>query len=411
MIMLRRKNIVGLVLCTLILSASVPLLLGIQQTPATVFGGDMVAVSQVNSSVSLNITILDSIKNQTNVEAASAEISCFSVIDGSPVVVRGVILEDFLEIEGSSLVRGEAQNTERFAVIGRRLSETLGLDLGDRFLLIGSSNPAMFQMEINAVYEGPYSEDELLIPLSYARKMAGIGGDSVLYIRVKTTNQTEFIENLGLQEQPVVVTTPGGDVTPVNADISEEEREMLQLAIRYMDNSQFKATNGSYVSVFVQEGGNSIKVVVGTFIVLDGALAFIGSAAIVSRAIIERRHEIGIISAIGANRGYIRKAIVKDVFILSLVASSLGVVLGFLLVKFIEHQNLLLMFGETIHAVIDPYILSAIFISSVAIHTISGMIVESLMSKIKPKDLMQETEKIEREADAPALDRVLEVNI
>ncbi len=409
MMMLKMKNIAGLVLCTLILSASIPLLLGIQETPQTVFGGDMVAVSQVNSTVVLNESMVHTLRNQTNVIAASAEISCFGVISGSPVLIRGVFLDHFLEIEGSWLSSGAVDDISRFAVIGRRLAENTGLGVGDRFLLTGSTVSAMYQLEVSAVFSGGNSEDEMLVPLAYARKMAGLSRDSVLFIRVKTDNQTALVETLQEQEQPVVVTTSAGTVTPINTQLTEEERLQQQLAIKYLDTAQFRASNGSYVSMFVREGASSIKVVVGTFIVLDGALAFIGSSAIVSRAIIERRYEIGIISAVGANRNYIRKIITRDVFLMSVLASFMGVVLGYALAWTVEDQGVLVMFGETIHAVIDPYILTGIFILSVTIHTSSGLVMESTMSKLKPRSLMQETETVGREAQAQPMEELLEV--
>lgn len=409
MMMLKMKNIAGLVLCTLILSASIPLLLGIQETPQTVFGGDMVAVSQVNSTVVLNESMVHTLRNQTNVIAASAEISCFGVIRDNPVLIRGVNLDHFLELEGSWLSRGTVNDTSRFAVVGRRLAENAGLDVGDRFLLTGSTVSAMYQLEVSAVFNGGNSEDEMLVPLAYARKMAGLSEDSVLFIRVKTDNQTALVETLQEQEQPVVVTTSGGTVTPINTELTEEERLQQQLAIKYLDTAQFRASNGSYVSMFVREGASSIKVVVGTFIVLDGALAFIGSSAIVSRAIIERRYEIGIISAVGANRNYIRKIITRDVFLMSVLASSIGVVLGYALAWAVEDQGVLVMFGETIHAVINPYILGGIFFLSVAIHTTSGLVMESTMSKLKPRSLMQETETVGRETQAQPMEELLEV--
>ncbi len=384
-----------------------PLLLGIEATPRTVFGGDMVAVSQVNSSVKLNASLVAELKEQPNVQAASGEITCFTVIQGYPTVVRGVDIDDFLELENSTLIRGEVPDKNRFAVIGKRLANKVGLDVGDRFLLTGSSNSAMFQMEIDAVYSGRYSEDELLVPLSYARKMAGLSVDSVLFIRVKTNNQSALMEGLETSEQPVVVTTSQGTVTPVNTNISEEDRLKQQWAIKYLDTARFKASNGSYVSLFIQEGANSIKVVVGTFIILDGILAFIGSAAIVSRAVIERRNEIGIISAIGADRNYLRRMIARDIMILSILASLTGVLLGYLLVMFIEDQGLMLMFGETIHAVMDPYILLGIFTLSVVIHVFSGLIIGGILTKARPRSLMQETEMLEREEGSPTLESVL----
>lgn len=407
MFLLKKKNIAGLILCTLVLSASVPMLLGIEATPGSVFGGDMVVLSQVDSSQSLDASLVNELKAQPNVEAASAEISCFTIINNFPVVVRGVNLDDFLEIENSNIIRGEVEDQDHFAVIGKKLAENIGMDIGERFLLTGSSSPAIYQMEIDAVYESRYSEDEMLVPLEYARKMAGLGDNSVLFIRVRTTNQAALVEELEESDAPVIVTDSAGEITPVNSELTDEELALQQLAIQGMDLSSFKDSNGSYVSLFIQEGTNSIKIVVGTFIILDGALAFIGSAAIISRAIIERRNEMGIISAIGANRNHLRKMIIRDILIFSTLASLTGVILGYVLISIIEDQGWLLMFGETVHPVINPYIMGGIFAISVIIQVLSGLVMGNMMTKARPKSLMQETEKMDREDDAPELDEVL----
>jgi len=410
MMLLRKKTILGLVLCTLVLTASVPLLLGIESTPKTIFGGDMVAVSQVNSSVSLNASLAEELKEQPHVTAASAEITCFCVIKDQPIVVRGVNLDDFLEIENSMIIDGQVDNPDRFAVIGKRLAGRISLDIGDRFLLTGSSSSAFFQLEISAIYAGNYSEDELLVPLSYARKMAGLSEYDALFIRVKTTNQTALVEELVTQEQPVIVTNSAGSTTSVNTNISEEEKIQQQLAIKYLDTARFKASNGSYVSMFVQEGTNSIRVVVGTFIILDGALAFIGSAAIISRAIIERRNELGILSAIGANRRQIMKMILRDLLLISTVASLSGVILGYLVVTWVEDAGLLLMFGETIHATINAQLLVALCAISICIHVCSGLLVGSALTKARPRSLMQDSDIMQKEDQSPTLDAVLGVD-
>ena len=68
---------------------------------------------------------------------------------------------------------------------------------------------------------------------------------------------------------------------------------------------------------------------------------------------------------------------------------------------------MLQMFGETIHAVMDPQILAGIFAASVIIHLSSGMIIENMLSSGKPRELLQETEKVEREADAQPIEDLL----
>jgi hypothetical protein len=48
-----------------------------------------------------------------------------------------------------------------------------------------------------------------------------------------------------------------------------------------------------------------------------------------------------------------------------------------------------------------------IFLASVLIHTLSALAIENMMGNIKPRELLQETEKAEREANAPALAEVM----
>ena len=411
MMLLKKKTIIGLFLCTLVFSSSVPLLMGIQASPEEVFGGDVITLSQVNSSVVLNASLAEELTDENNTDLASAEIYAFSVIKDQPVIVRGVNLDDFLAIENAEIIDGNGNISELygFTVVGKSLSKRADLEVGDKFVLTGSSNPAVYQLEVDAIYDGEMGSDDLLIPLSRARKIAGLGKDSVSVIRVKTTNQTALVENLESKDQPVIISNPTGPSTVVNTNISDEERQQQSLAIKYLDTSKFKTSNGSYVSLFVQEGESSIKVVIVTFLFLDGALIFIGAMAILARAIIERRSDIGILSALGADRKYIRFQIIKDILVISIPASFLGVIGGYFIVKFVESSGLLLMFGQTVTPLLSTNILVGIFVATVTICIVSGIIINEAIMRATPQKMIQDSDKVGEENNVRSLIAILEV--
>ena len=51
----------------------------------------------------------------------------------------------------------------------------------------------------------------------------------------------------------------------------------------------------------------------------------------------------------------------------------------------------------------------AIFGVSVLIQVLSGLVMGNMMTKARPKSLMQETEMMFREGDAPSLDSILNI--
>lgn len=411
MMLLKKKTIIGLFLCTLVFSSSVPMLMGIQATPGEMFGGEVITLSQVNASVSLNASLAAELNGDNSSAMASAEIYAFSVVKEQPIIVRGVDLDDFLALENGTIIEGNITNPASFTVVGKDMARRTDLVVGDRFVLTGSSNSALFQLKVDAIYDSTTGGDDLLIPLSRARKIAGLGPNEASVIRVKTDNQTALVQDLEDTEQQVVISNPEGPSTPINTDmnISDEDLEAQRLAIKYLDTEQFKSQNGSYVSLFVQEGESSIKIVIVTFLFLVGALTFIGSTAIMARAIIERRSDIGILSAIGADRRYIRRQITKDILIISVPASVMGVAGGYAIVKFIAGMDLLMMFGQTITPLLTPKILAGIFTATIIICISSGIFINEAIMKATPQKMMQDSDKADEGMGAWTLGELLEV--
>lgn len=407
--LLQRKIIIGMVLCIMLFSASVPILMGIKSSPETVFRGeDTITLSQTNTQTALRASLAAQLNEQDFVEVASPEIFAFSYIRNrqngkyEPVVVRGVDPGNFLEIEEAEVVEGDYRGN--FMLVGQGLSRRLDMKIGHSVTITGSTSPAILELTVSGIFSTEkISNDQILVPLSYARKLMGLGKDDVLAIRVKTDNQQALMDFLTLHDYSVVVNVEGSAPIAVNENKTYEEQIAEEFAFKYTEPSKFSASNQSFVSTFIQKGTTTVGVVVFGFIGLNAILTFIGITAILSRAVIERKKDIGVLAAIGADKRAIQLILLKDLLIISTVAAGIGVALGFVTASVVQNLNLIIAFGHTIQPTIDLLLFIITFFVAIGISCISGLLVNSVVLTAKPSTLMKETEALEEMEEVETL--------
>jgi ABC-type lipoprotein release transport system permease subunit len=400
-VLIQKKIIIGMVLCIMLFSASVPILMGIRSSPDTVFRGeDTITLSQTNTETSLRASLAVQLNDQNFVEVASPEIYAFSYIRNKnngryePVVVRGVNPDNFLDIEEAELLEGDYDGS--FMLVGQGMSRRLEFEIGDSVTVTGSTAPALLELTVSGIFStDKISNDHILVPLSYARKLMGLGKDDVLAIRVKTDNQQALMDFLTLHEYSVVVNVGGSAPIAVNENKTYEEQIAEEFAFKYTEPSKFSASNQSFVSTFIQKGSTTIGVVVFGFIGLNAILTFIGITAILARAVIERKKDIGVLAAIGADKRAIQIILLKDLLVISTVASGIGVALGFVTASIVQNLNLIVAFGHTIQPAIELSLFIITFFVAIAISCISGLLVNSVVLTAKPSTLMKETGALE----------------
>jgi ABC-type lipoprotein release transport system permease subunit len=371
-------------------------------------GEDILTISQTNVSTPILTNLAYELEDEDIVEVASPEVYAFSYTisrkDGhlEPVIVRGVDPGKFLEIEDASMQEGGYH--DNFMLVGSGLSKRLGIKVGQSLTLTGSTTPALLEMTITGIISSKTSSnDQILIPISCARKLMDLGNDDVLIIRVKTDNKQNLIDYLTDHDYTLVVTGKDGIPIPVNYDETYEEQIALELAIKYSDPEGFSATNQSFVSTFVQRGSGTIGVVVLGFIALNAILSFIGITAILARAVIERRKDIGILAAIGADKKAIYLLLLKDLLIISIISSGIGVVIGFISAEIVKNLGLIVAFGMTIQPTIELSLFIITFFVAIIIGCTSGLMVSSIILTEKPSKLIQEIEDKEEVAETETL--------
>jgi ABC-type lipoprotein release transport system permease subunit len=397
----------------MLFSVSVPILMGVKSSPDSMFKGeDVITLSQTNVNTPIRVSLAQKLNEEDFVEVASPEIYAFSYILNrkgkgyEPVIVRGVAPEDFLQIEDARLLEGNYN--DNFMLIGEALSNRLGIEIGDPVTVTGSTTPAIIELTVTGIFSSPTSSNnQILVPLNYAGKLMRIGKGDVLTIRVKTDDQDKLIDFLTEQEYSVVVSTGGGVSIPVNQNETYEERIAKELALKYTDVDRFSASNQSFVSTFVQKGSDTVGVVILGFIALNAILTFIGITAILARAVIERRKDIGILAAIGADKRAVYLVILKDLLIISTISSGIGVFIGFISAEIVNNLGLIVAFGITIQPTIDLTLFIITFFVAILIGASSGLLASSIILTERPSMLMREiedeTDILEQETLAEAI--------
>lgn len=407
--LIQKKNIIGMVLCIMLFSASVPILMGVRSSPDSMFRGeDVLTLTQTNTNTPLRASLAQTLNRLDFVEVASPEIYAFSYIiskktgEYEPVLTRGVEPEYFLEIEKASMIEGGYG--DNFMLIGESLSKRLGIQVGDSITITGSTTPAIVESTVSGIFSSKTaSNDQLLLPLSYARKFTGLGEDSVIIIRVKTNDQEMLIDFLTTEEYSVVVSGGGGTPISVNENKTYEESIAEELAFKYLDPDKFSTSNESFIGTFVTKGAGTVTIVIFGFISLNALLTFVGITAILARGVIERKKDIGILAAIGADKKTIYKLLLKDLLIISIIASGVGVGIGFITAQIVQDQGLIVAFGHVIQPAIDLTLFIVTFFVAIIIGCTSGLLVSSIILAEKPSSLMREIEDVEEAEEKETL--------
>ncbi len=420
--LLKKEAFLWITLCSILFCASIPVLVGVSLGPTSIFSSpDIVVLTQSSRDTPLDVNLAYGLGEQDFITNVSPEIYAFtSTVNAhtgveEPILVRGVLPESFLELERGYVFSGNYYSNESFILLGEVLSERLGYGVGDRMTITGSLNPAFFEVTVTGIYRAETSvDDEMLVPLDLSRKMAGLTTNSILSIRIRTTDYGAL--NSYLIQNILNVDIGGGDSgTGTNGGTTDGntsyEQEVAQdLALKYFKPSHLNETSDSFISTFIQKGSGSIGIVITGFIVLNAVLIFMGISSIFLRGLIERRHDLGVLSAIGASKLNIQILLFKDILLMSLLATGIGVTVGVATAYFISESNLLLAFGHVVRPIINLDLVLIMVAASMAIAVSSGVLGTAWQLSKAPQDLIHGRDVLQPEGDMDGLVSLLEVS-
>jgi ABC-type lipoprotein release transport system permease subunit len=382
----------GLLLCAAVLAASFPLLLGVETNFGRVLYGEGVnAITPVGSGAPLNLTFASSIAGQPWAEVVSPEVFAFASFRGEPLVARGVLPQEFLELEGADLSEGLLTGGD-FALAGERLAGRLGLSPGSEGVLTGSERPSLAVVEVTGVFRtaGP-AADELMIPLPLARKMASLGADELSAIRVRTSDREAMLDFLEATGLALSVSNAAGTVhVGVEPDGGLDGR---LTALVFLHPELWTELGRSYVGAFAEQGLNGVRVVILAFLILLGTLGVAGIFAVVWRATAEASRSLGILRVLGARRRTLTALLLREFAATGSVAIVAGVLIGHLVAAATGGFGAFLLFSHTVQPSFDPLVSVAIFAISLASVCVACLVTSASLSRKPPRDLIAMTEQ------------------
>lgn len=390
--LIRRNTAAGLILCIALLAASIPLLMSIGSfTQESFFGENVYSITPVSNSDPIKLDLAELLENESWIENVSPEVYAFCIVKDQAVVVRGVEPYSFLRIEKATLMEGEIP--ENFLLAGEGISNRLPLERGQPLVLTGSTSPRIIQLSLSGIFKSSSpSNDELLVSLEDGWRISPVGKGSVLSIRVQTDDYDRLVSFLNGTKIPMVV-GDGSTTKVLNTNKTFDSR----LATLLFQHPGLGGRKGvAHTSVFIQQAGNSVRAVVLAFIILNSLLIVFGMVAVLARGLIEKRGDMGILSAIGATKGKIRSILLFDLLKISLLASSVGLVFGILLAYLIGSHNLILLFGHGIEPLFSLEMIAMLFLLGMVLSFAICVVIYELLHRKRPLSLILSAEEMEK---------------
>ncbi len=195
MVILSRKIALPIFVLFILFTSMFISLVSIYYMPERIMGAnDVYVLTSANDNnpirSNLNIGIAYGLENMSYIEAVSPEIFVFTVLKNQPVTVRGVIFKNFLKLENGHLIEGSIPHELSGALVGCNVAHKLHINVGDKFALYGSFTSSIAEINVTGIYRtGSSPDDEILVSLPTARKLAGIQKGDVSVIRVKTQDE------------------------------------------------------------------------------------------------------------------------------------------------------------------------------------------------------------------------------
>lgn len=301
----------------------------------------------------ISLYLLNKIKNKPGVLAYSPEVVVPCVMNDKPILVRGVIFEDFLKVNPITIVNGSMLkvNDINSMIVGKNVAEKFNLKLNDKVLIFGVLANRYVELQIKGIYESQSSMDnEVIVQLYIAQLLRGIDYSQVTLIRVKIDRN---------------ITNP----TSIFKDIVNESSKTTQLENENNYEQTFlplTSTNFDIKNVAVSEAQNFIKnyldrygVTKEALLILSIMIFFLSSANIVLASevlIIQNEKEIGILRSLGMSQRNLKVDLLVKLLLYSIVSSAVGILVAAIILTFAQEYEYLQVLSYTFQ--FDPLVVA-----------------------------------------------------
>ncbi len=385
-----RRAFAGLLLCAALLGATWPTLAALPTLPGRILSGDVYAITQGSGPPSVNTSLVENMTAQAWTGRVSPEILAPGTIGSEPVLVRGADPLAFVDMEGGTWVQ-KPPVSDRWAVAGEALASRLELNPGGFVTLVGSATPRIAFVQITGIYQtDTTANDELVVDFPTARALTGLGPTAYHSIRVETRDLAGMLSFLNGTGASVHVSGPGFAGADIHSERTTDER-ITNLILRTGRGGAPR----DYLSSAIGEAATSVRVVAYGIAVLIGLLVAFGIHAVQARAFADRRAAVGVLRAVGAGNGWLRRRMLRETVPAALLAAVVGIALGVVVDLVVRPRGVLLVFGHAIPVSTDPWVFGAIIAAVVVASIVSSLVLLGRAMKVRPSESIREQAAVE----------------
>lgn len=339
----RAELFIILLLGSTLITVSLPFYASLGRTPEEVFFGEGVYImSQASPGSPLDYGLVDELRTQEWTIAVSPEVYSFIGVGREAIVIRGVEPEAFSTLEGIAL---PGNLREEFLLMGERLAARMEVQQGDTILLPGSLRPLLLEATVDGILSaqgGP--GDEILLDLARARYLAGLGGESIILVRVKVEDGGKLLEYLASSDAALIVGGQGINLRVEEGTVFDDRIGALILTRPELA----RELGRSYIGSFAQYSGDSLRVLVLGMAILTGVLFLLILTSSLVRFLVEIRRDVGLVVALGGGFGALFSAYGRKLLRLGLLAGLAGHILGIGMGGLLEAAGTFTFFGHTL---------------------------------------------------------------
>jgi ABC-type lipoprotein release transport system permease subunit len=391
-----RRAIIPLILILLVTSAAFvatsSIFLSVDRTASAMLGesGDIVVVTQGDSRTPLTgalpLSLAGEIGSVSGVETVSPEILAPSTISGEPVMVRGVDPQQFMELQHPQLVAGSTitLNDTSEVMVGETLAKQMRLVPGSEVAVVGGIRATVAQLTVLGIIStGTPLDDEVIAPLWVGDWLRGLDYGIVSIFRVGVSAQDDP-SVVALQVQRVLMETPGAEPAPPSASsasLSSMEAYLPNLSTGALTSSAIsKLDIQSSLDASSEFLSRSLGLSEDTVWLLSAIVFLSMSVAIVcalQEVVFKSRTDFGILRTLGMSSTKLSLALVSAATLVSLVASLIGTLVGWVLLTALAETGPIRIAFYTV----DP--LSSFPLSSLAtvtVITLTGVVAATIAS-------------------------------
>jgi ABC-type lipoprotein release transport system permease subunit len=387
---MRPRAFAGLLLCAFLLGSTWPTLAALPGIPSQIVAGDAYVIAQGTGNLSINTSLAENLTTRSGATVVSPEIFGLGTLAAEPVVVRAADPSAFFLLERVTGVT-LPNETLPFAFLGQGLADRLGLSPGDTVTAVGSYAPRIAFLRITGVYRtSTPANDELVVDEGMGRFLTLLTPPYFHAIRVRTVDPAAllgFLEGFGAS---VHVSGPGRARADVHSDPPSDER-LVNLILRTGQGGSSR----DYFATAIGEATSSVRVVAYGVAGVLGLLVALGIHAVQARAFADRVPAVGILRAVGAGNGWMRRRLLVESIPFALLAGVIGVISGFFFGRLLQPNVSLILFGHQVPVSSDPLALAAIILAVVGISIGSSLVLLGSALRVRPVEAIRETPAVQ----------------